>query len=123
MFAKLAVVIVAIGAIGCALLALRQQRYQMASELTMAQLRINALDERLWQLRADVARRVTPREVERVVGTLGPLRPMADATPDADGDDGWAMPGLDKTGKYPVSILPKRRTPPPRGTAAGESPR
>jgi hypothetical protein len=113
-FAKLAVVIVAAGAIGCALLALRQQRYQMASELTVAQLRINALDERLWQLRADVAKRVTPREVEKLVNTLGPLRPMVDAVPSAEGDE-WIMPGMDPTGRFPVSLLPRKRVTQPEG--------
>lgn len=78
MFAKCAVLIVTVGACGCALLALRQQRLQVASELARTQLRIVAHDERLWLLRAKIAQQTSPRNVERLARTLGPLTPIVD---------------------------------------------
>ncbi len=78
MFAKVVFILITLGACGCALLALRQDRMQVASELTQAQLRIHAEDEQLWALRADVARSVTPTNVEALASTLGELRPIVD---------------------------------------------
>lgn len=80
MFAKLCAVVISIGVVGCALLALRQSRLQAASELTQVQLRIAEHDRRLWQLRADIAERTTPRQIEEMASALGPLVPMV---PDA----------------------------------------
>lgn len=77
MFPKVLVSIVLLGAVLCALLALRQQRLQVASELTQAQLRINASDERLWVLRGQIANRVSPDEIAQVLATLEPMRPLA----------------------------------------------
>ncbi len=76
MFAKLALLVVAIGAGGCSLLALRQQRLQVASELTRAQLRIQAADERLWELRARIALHTTPHFVRVMAHDLGPMKPV-----------------------------------------------
>ena len=76
MFAKLALLVVAIGAGGCSLLALRQQRLQVASELTRAQLRIQAADERLWELRARIALHTTPHAVRVLANDLGPMKPV-----------------------------------------------
>ena len=76
MFAKLVAVVVALGACGCTLLALRQSRLQVASEIAQTQIRINQEDERLWVLRARIAERVTPEQVERMASTVGPLRPL-----------------------------------------------
>lgn len=76
MFAKLALLVVAIGACGCSLLALRQQRLQVASELTRAQLRIQAADERLWELRAKIALHTTPRAIRVLANDLGPMKPV-----------------------------------------------
>lgn len=78
MFAKCAVLIVAVGACGCALLALRQQRLQVASELARTQLRISRADERLWMLRTQIAARTSPRNVEQMARDLGPLKPIVD---------------------------------------------
>lgn len=76
MFAKICCVIVAVGAFGCALLALRQGRLQAASELTQAQLRISKLDHRLWTLRAEIAEATTPTAIERMAAGMGQFRPM-----------------------------------------------
>jgi len=75
-FPKLVAVVVALGACGCTLLALRQSRLQVASEIAQTQIRINQEDERLWVLRARIAERVTPEQVERLAADVGPLRPL-----------------------------------------------
>lgn len=79
MFSKLAFVILSLGVVGCSLLALRQGRLQVASELTQAQLRINAADERLWLLRARIAKGVTPEQIELMAQSIGSLRPVVEA--------------------------------------------
>ncbi|MDX2131406.1 MAG: hypothetical protein SFY69_05075 [Planctomycetota bacterium] len=78
MFAKCVVLILAVGACGCALLALRQSRLQVASELARTQLRISAADERLWSLRSQVAERTNPRNIEVLARGLGPLKPIVE---------------------------------------------
>jgi hypothetical protein len=84
-FAKTCCVIVAVGAFGCALLAMRQARLQAASELTQTQLRISKLDHRLCDLRARIAAGTTPTQVEKLAAGLGEFRPMVP-------DDGSAEP-------------------------------
>lgn len=81
MFAKLAVLIVALGACACTLLALRQSRLQAASEITQAQIRINGLDDRLYTLRAEIATRLAPHELERLTQGIGPLKPIIPGEP------------------------------------------
>ncbi len=76
MFAKLVAVILALGIVGCSLLALRQSRLQAASELAQTQLRIGRLDERLWLLRGEIARRVSPEAVEHAAEQMGPTKAM-----------------------------------------------
>ena len=76
MFAKTCCVIVAVGAFGCALLAMRQGRLQAASELTQTQLRISRLDHRLCDLRASIAAGTTPTQIEELAAGLGEFRPM-----------------------------------------------
>ncbi len=102
MFSKLTFLIIALGVVGCSLLALRQQRLQAASEMAQAQLRIRAADERLFELRAMVAARITPQEVERLAIDAGGLRP---ATNDLPGElTSNELTGLDEDGNF---------TPPP----------
>lgn len=66
MFAKLAIIIVAIGLAACGLLAMRQARLQTAHELAQAQLRIARVDERLLTLHARIADRVTPASIRQM---------------------------------------------------------
>jgi hypothetical protein len=54
---------------------LRQSRLQVASEIAQTQVRINQEDERLWVLRAKIAERVTPEQVERLADGIE-LRPL-----------------------------------------------
>ena len=77
MFAKLAAIILALGILGCTLLAMRQQRLQAAHELAEAQLRIRKSDEQLWLLRAQIARRLNPENIRDMATGAGPLRPVA----------------------------------------------
>jgi hypothetical protein len=56
---------------------MRTSRLQVASELAQTQLRIDREDERLWILRARIAERITPSEVERLAADI-PLRPLID---------------------------------------------
>jgi hypothetical protein len=83
-FPKVCCLIVAIGAFGCALLAMRQGRLQAASELTQTQLSLAKLDHRLLDLRAKIATATTPTAVERLAAGLGNFRPMVpdDGAPD-----------------------------------------
>jgi hypothetical protein len=107
-FPKVLVSIVLLGAVLCALLALRQQRLQVASELTQAQLRINASDERLWILRGQIAARVSPDEIAQVLASLEPMRPIAEPPPPPP-------PAQDVTAPGPTR--PTRQ--PQRGTSSG----
>lgn len=81
MFAKITVVIVALGVCACTLLALRQARLQAANELAEARLRVRVIDERVSLVRTEIASRVVPGEVEHmtaeIAGMLGPLVPLA----------------------------------------------
>jgi hypothetical protein len=80
-FAKLAAIILALGILGCTLLAMRQQRLQAAHELAEAQLRIRKSDEQLWLLRAQIARRLNPENIRDMASGAGPLRPVASPPP------------------------------------------
>lgn len=81
MFAKIAVLIVALGVCACTLLALRQARLQAANELAEARLRVRAIDERVSLVRTEIASQVVPSSVEEMTGeaggAIGPLIPVA----------------------------------------------
>lgn len=76
MFPKVVLLVIAVGAGACTLLALRQSRLQVASELAQSQLRVCEADERLWLRRSQVASAVTPQSVERLARALGPMKPI-----------------------------------------------
>jgi hypothetical protein len=59
-FAKLVVLVLAIGGTAVGLLALRQSRLQAAHETAQARLRMRAHAERTMEIRTEIARRVTP---------------------------------------------------------------
>jgi hypothetical protein len=73
MFAKLCVVIIAIGATGCTLLALRQQRLDTVHDMTMAQRRIIQHDKDLARLRVDIATNLEPQRIEAIAGQFADL--------------------------------------------------
>ena len=60
MFAKLVVLVLAVGGTAVGMLALRQSRLQAAHEAAEARLRMRAHAERTIEVRAAIARRVTP---------------------------------------------------------------
>jgi hypothetical protein len=77
-FAKIALVIVALGICACSLLALRQARLQAANELAEARLRVRAIDERVAVVRTAIAACVTPEQVEAMTREIPtPLEPLA----------------------------------------------
>jgi hypothetical protein len=87
MFAKVALVIVALGLCACTLLALRQARLQSANELAEARLRVRAIDERVSRVRTAIAAGVTPEQVERMTEWVEePLVPLATQR--------WRHPGV-----------------------------
>lgn len=69
---KLAAVILSIGLVACTLLAVRQQRVQAAHELADVQRRVMEHDRTLWHLRAELASRVTPAQVDLAAARFGP---------------------------------------------------
>lgn len=60
MFAKLVVLVLAVGGTAVGMLALRQSRLQAAHEAAEARLRMRAHAERTMELRVRIARRITP---------------------------------------------------------------
>ncbi len=76
MFAKLCVVISAVGLCGASLLTLRHERTQAQSELTQCQLRIKRQDEQLWMLRARIAERITPPSIQTLTAGFLDLHPI-----------------------------------------------
>lgn len=63
MFAKLVALILAFGACGGGLLAMRQSRLQAAHELAESRLRVERHELRVRELRAQIAARITPEKV------------------------------------------------------------
>ncbi|MDX2116691.1 MAG: hypothetical protein SFY96_00740 [Planctomycetota bacterium] len=105
-FARACVAVLALGACGCTLLALRQARLQAAHDLAKTQLDIQRADEQLWKLRAQIADRVTPIRVEEMAVELTNLRPLL------------AMPAPKPETKQPETPDSKKNTKPGASPAA-----
>jgi hypothetical protein len=75
-FAKLVVLVLSLVLGACALLAARQMRTQAAHELAAARLRILECDAKLWKLRAGIAARVTPDQIETLAARIGQMQPL-----------------------------------------------
>lgn len=106
MFAKLTVVILAIGACALSLLAMRQSRIVLAHEIAQAQLRQQKQDEQLLRLRTRIAELITPERVGVFASDLGELKPFvaehAGAVVDpAKKDSSAATPGVSQPGAKP----------------------
>lgn len=80
MFAKIVALILSLGIIACALLAVRQARVQAFHELTQTRLRIRTQDENLWKLRAAIAARVTPEHIHEMAASVSDLKPVLDGS-------------------------------------------
>ena len=63
LFSKLFLIMLALGAMGLGLLALRQQRYEVSNEISRAHNRIVEQERAQWRMRADVARRSDPADI------------------------------------------------------------
>lgn len=70
LFLKLTVTVVALGAMGLALLALRQQRYEASSQLSKAHWRILEQERGLWRMRAEIARKTKPQDIRAAAEAL-----------------------------------------------------
>jgi len=81
LFAKLLVVVVALGAMGLALLALRQQRYEVSNEISRTHNRIVEQERARWRLRAEVARLSDPADIRAAAERRGiDLAPIQEAS-------------------------------------------
>lgn len=110
MLAKIVFLIVSMATIACTVLAIRQSRLQTASEIVQAQVRINAMDERLAALRIAVAERVAPEKVREMAADMADLIPLAQAAGDAarEAREHATPPPVDT----PRQQRPSTRTPP-----------
>jgi hypothetical protein len=63
LFSKLFLIMLALGAMGLGLLALRQQRYEVSNEISRAHNRIVEQERAQWRMRADVASRSDPADI------------------------------------------------------------
>lgn len=83
-FAKLVVLVLCLGGSAVGMLALRQSRLQSAHEAAEARLRMRTHAERTMDLRAEIARRVTP-EALAVLAETTDLVPAVETLRDAGG--------------------------------------
>ncbi|MSR45204.1 MAG: hypothetical protein EXS15_07620 [Phycisphaerales bacterium] len=70
MFAKIAAIVVGIGILACGVLVQRQQRYELARDISRAHWRMLEQERTLWSLRAEIARRTRPEEIRTAVERL-----------------------------------------------------
>ena len=91
MFAKLAAVILTIGAVAATLLAARQQRLYAVHESVEAMRRIAEHDRTLWRLRGEIAARVAPGKVRQLADEFGPLAYLHDERAPLEGADQAAL--------------------------------
>lgn len=71
MFAKLLLIIIVMGATGCALLVNRQQRIDTAHRITEIHAQILRQQQRCWELRRDIAFEARPERVRAALGEVG----------------------------------------------------
>ena len=129
-FAKLFVIMVAVGAMGLSLLSLRQQRYEVSNEISRAHNRIVEQERGQWRLRANIAGRSDPADIrayaERLKLDLAPIQESAEASADAASST-LTTPSADALGgKSPAKTesaadAPKKK-PAPRKSGSGRKP-
>lgn len=128
---KVSFIVVALGAMGLGLLALRQQRYEVSNQISRAHNRVVDQERAIWRMQAEVARRTDPRDIreaaERLDFELVPIQPagsaQASVTPPAGGAAAKAEPGPAKPVAKPAASKPaapkkKPATKPARKDAA-----
>jgi len=69
-FAKITAIIVGIGILACGVLVQRQQRYELARDISRAHWRMLEQERTLWSLRAEIARRTRPEDIRTAVERL-----------------------------------------------------
>jgi len=80
MFAKLLVIILAIGGTACALLVVRQQRVELSHDVAQTHNRILKHERVIWDLRTEIAARCKPSDVRKLVEqSSGEWRPIPEA--------------------------------------------
>lgn len=128
---KVSFIVVALGAMGLGLLALRQQRYEVSNQISRAHNRVVDQERAIWRMQAEVARRTDPRDIreaaERLDFELVPIQPagsaQASVTPPAGGAAAKAEPSPAKPVAKPAASKPaapkkKPATKPARKDAA-----
>lgn len=103
MLAKLVIIVLALALTAASLLAVRQQRLQAVSEMATAIERAAALDRQTWRARVEIAKRVSPETLGRLLAGQGAMEPIrvqwceiVDIAPARDG--GAAGDGGDEAG-------------------------
>lgn len=76
MHAKLVVLILSIACGALTLLVVRHLRLQADHEMAAARLRILSLDATLWDLRAQIAKNVTPERIDELTDQSGEFTPI-----------------------------------------------
>lgn len=71
MFSKLLFIVIAVGAVACALLVIRQQRIDTFHEITQTHRRLSEHERTLWEMRAEIAERCRPAQVRLAMNNLG----------------------------------------------------
>jgi cell division protein FtsL len=85
LFAKLLVIVVALGATALGLLALRQQRYEVSNEISRTHNRIVEQERAQWRMRAQVAARSTPADIRKAAERQGiDLAPVQESVTEAE---------------------------------------
>ena len=79
MFVKLIVLIMALGSTGVGVLSVRQSRLVASNEMTQSRLRSRELSQRAMELRAQIAQRITPDQLNRMISE-SPETIMVDQT-------------------------------------------
>lgn len=110
MFGKIVALILSLGIFACALLAVRQARIQAFHELTQTRLRIRAQDERLWELRTQIAARVTPDHIHEMAAARRKLKPMLDERSETPLPLPAAQPLYDDQGRPAPATTPTTPT-------------
>jgi hypothetical protein len=71
MFAKLLFIILVLGATACALLVIRQQRFDTVHEMSVIHQRLLGHERTLCELRSEIAKRCRPNQVRLAMNELG----------------------------------------------------
>jgi len=71
MFAKLLIIIVALGGAACVMLVHRQQRVELAHDVARTHQRLLQHERVIWELRTEIASRIRPSDVRALVEQMG----------------------------------------------------